>query len=42
MPRNQEAEKFIRYLWRNGLSINKRNIDLLKNLVKQNKIIIDE
>jgi|TARA_R110000787_G_scaffold44476_1_gene109187 hypothetical protein len=35
-------EKYIRYLWRKNLSVTKENIYLLKQLVKQGKIKLDE
>lgn len=35
-------EKYKRYLWRKNLSVTKENIYLLKQLVKQGKIKLDE
>ena len=41
MDRNKEDDKYIRYLWKKGLPINKENLYLLKQLVNQDKIKLE-
>lgn len=42
MLRDEHDEKFIRYLWKKNLPVTKENLHLLKLLVKQHKIILDD